>query len=183
MATIKHLPDGHDFFEPVSYLVKKVDLQRDPVGQPFRVEAQGIDASSWPPRYIPGLPTMASARKHGTVLRANSLRGCGGEDAILAMALNTHFQCASPEGWHFVTVQAKQNKKAAALQRELRLLSGPDWFHTHLSDLISHGQLALCRGLPRPEEDCLSSQERASHWQQMSVRSKRQRISDGWQAI
>ena len=94
------------------------------------------------------------------------------------MALDTHFQCASPEGWHFVTVQAKQTKKAAALQRELRLLSRPDWFHKHHSDLISYDQLAPCKALPRPEEAFLSSQERASRWQQLSGTSNRQRISD-----
>ena len=48
----------------------------------------------------------------------------------------------------------------------------------HLSDLISYGQLALCKAFRRPEEAFLSSQERASRWQQMSGTSKRQRISD-----
>ena len=41
-------------------------------------------------------------------LRAFGLKGFGGEDGIMAYALNTHFQCSGPEGWHFVAKRAQQ---------------------------------------------------------------------------
>ena len=34
-------------------------------------------------------------------LRMAGLQGLGGEDAILAAALNVHFGCSDPQGWHF----------------------------------------------------------------------------------
>jgi hypothetical protein len=34
-------------------------------------------------------------------LRMAGLQGLGGEDAVLAAALNVHFGCSDPQGWHF----------------------------------------------------------------------------------
>ena len=41
-------------------------------------------------------------------LRAFGLKGFGGEDGIMAYALNTQFQCSGPEGLHFVAKRATQ---------------------------------------------------------------------------
>ena len=41
-------------------------------------------------------------------LRAFGLKGFGGEDGIMAYALNTHVQCSGPEGWNFVAKRATQ---------------------------------------------------------------------------
>ena len=41
-------------------------------------------------------------------LRAHGLNGFGGEEGIMAYALNTHFQCKGPEDWHFVSKRVKE---------------------------------------------------------------------------
>ena len=59
-------------------------------------------------------------------LRAFGLKGFGGEDGIMAYALNTHFQCSGPEGWHFVAKRAEpQTMTAVQMRNEVRLLSKP----------------------------------------------------------
>ena len=35
-------------------------------------------------------------------LKAAGIKGSGGEDGIMSMALNTHFNCHGPEGLHFL---------------------------------------------------------------------------------
>ena len=85
-------------------------------------------------------------------LRALGLKGFGGEDGIMAYALNTHFQCSGPEGWHFVAKCATQ-KTMATVQRcnEVRLLSKPHWLHTYLFHLIATERIHLCKPLARPD--------------------------------
>ena len=46
-----------------------------------------------------------------TQVRALGLRGMGGEEAILTMALNHHFKCDSSSGWHFT---ARRKRKTPA---------------------------------------------------------------------
>ena len=74
LAAIKHSPFGHELSEPVSFQANKLDTQGEPVGQPFRAQAKGIDVSRWQPRYTPRLPTIASARRRGAahVLEAHT---------------------------------------------------------------------------------------------------------------
>ena len=81
------------------------------------------------------------AMKHlvwSTQLKAVGLKGFGGEQGIMAYALNVHFQTSSLAGWHFVAKRTVKRKSvAAALRNEVRLLSKPPLFHTHLHDLIA----------------------------------------------
>ena len=48
-------------------------------------------------------------------LRAVDLKGFGGEDGIMAYALNTHFQCPGPEGWHLFAKRVNKEKGWALL--------------------------------------------------------------------
>ena len=97
----------------------------------------------------------------------------------MAYALNTHFQCKGPEGWHFVSKHVEEKKKCAAqLSNEVRLLSKPKWIQTYVIHLINTGALTLCKKLPQPEHAVLSSENmRASRWQQLSTYGKRQKLS------
>ena len=107
-------------------------------------------------------------------LRAFGLKGFGGEDGIMAYALNTHFQCSGPDGLHFVTKRATQTTLTAVQMRnEVRLLSKPQWFHTYVSYLIATTRIHLCKPLPRPEAALL-----ASCWRQLKPTAKRQNISE-----
>ncbi len=261
LQSLKDTPYGHEFYVPTSFLVKVVGVDGEPVGQPFHLPPDHIDASRWPHRHVPRLPTMATARKYGAVqilqverkpdimkfyqytmstclreircrgiwhivmgwhvyvhvamsseslaesvgsmlgatrrhnitgnmamkhlvwssqLKAIGLEGFGGEEGIMAYALNTHFQCDSPEGWHFLAKRVVKHKRTAAeLQKEVRLLSKPAWFHTYLHDLIATGGLTLCKHLPRPEMAVLSPSEvRASRWRQLTTTAKRQKIAE-----
>ena len=113
-------------------------------------------------------------------LRAIGLKRFGGEEAVMAYALNIHVGCKGPEGWHVVAKRVKANKSIAArLHRELRLLSKPKWFNTYLFDLINTGKITLCKPVPRPEMAVLArSTIHASRWQQLTNTAKRQKISE-----
>ena len=94
----------------------------------------------------------------------------------MAYALNTHFQCSGPEGWHFVAKCATQKTMAIfQMRNEVRLLSKPHWFHTYLFDLIATERIHLCKPLPRPEAAVLA---RARLWRQLKPNAKRQRIEE-----
>jgi hypothetical protein len=113
-------------------------------------------------------------------LRAAGLRGFGGEEAILSLALNVHFQSHGPEGWHFHTSRAieYERTRAAFLHRDRALQNRPDWFHTCLTDLEKTGRHIICKSLPRPEEVLISRKELASRWQQENTTVKRQRLAE-----
>ena len=113
-------------------------------------------------------------------LRAHGLKGFGGEEGLMAYALNTHFQCSGPEGWHFVASKRKENiRRAAKLRNDVRLLSKPQWFQTYIHDLFTTGALTLCKHVPRPERAVLpSSITKSSCWQQLTTYGKRQRLSE-----
>ncbi len=100
----------------------------------------------------------------------------------MAYALNTHFQCLGPEGWHIVAKRIQKNKamNAAQLRNEIRLLSTPPWFQTYFVDLVRFGGLSLCKPLPKPEMAFLSprAKEEASRWQLLKPGAKRQKISE-----
>ena len=111
-------------------------------------------------------------------LRAHGLKGFGGEEGLMAYALNVHFQCTGPECWHVVAKRVKENKRRAAqLHNEVRLLSKPKWFQTYIFDLVTTGALTLCKNLPRPERAVLSSSI-ATAWRQLTTYGKRQKISE-----
>ena len=102
-------------------------------------------------------------------LRAVGLNGFGGEEGIMSYALNVHFQCKGPSGWHFVAKRVKRNKDVAtaALRNEIRLLSKPKWFPLYLNDIIFTGELNVCKFLPRPEMAFLPSVcQNSSRWQE-----------------
>ena len=184
LQSLTKAPFGHEFFKPISFLVRVASVHSQPLeARPFRLTADKIDMSRWAHRYIPQLPARACTQRYGEVdllevqtepdmlkfyqytmatnlteircrdlwyiviawqfyvhtvlsseslaegvgsflavtrrhningnmsmkhlvwssqLRAIGLKGFGGEDGIMAYALNTHFQCSGPEGWHFV---------------------------------------------------------------------------------
>ena len=92
----------------------------------------------------------------------------------MALALNTHFQCDGPEGWHFIAKRRKHKTLfAAELRQEVRLLSTPKWFQVYLFDLIASRAIKLCKHLPRPETALL-----ASCWRQLKPTAKRQKIAE-----
>ena len=97
----------------------------------------------------------------------------------MAYALNTNFQCKGLEDWHFVSKRVKEKKKCASqLNNEVRLLSKPKWLQTYFNDLITTGELTLCKTVPRPERAVLPSETiKASRWQQLSTCGKRKQIS------
>ena len=115
-----------------------------------------------------------------TQLRAHGLKGFGGEQGIMAYALNTHFRCTGPEGWHFIAKRVKDNKRCAAqVNNDVRLLSKPQWFQKYIFDLVTTGALTLCKTLPRPERAFLSSSMlRDSRWHQLTTYAKRQKLSE-----
>ena len=96
----------------------------------------------------------------------------------MALALNTHFQCDGPEGWHFIAKRRKHNELSTAeLRREVRLLSTPKWFQVYLFDLIASRAIKLCKQLPRPETALLASCWR--HFEPgLKPTAKRQKISE-----
>jgi len=53
----------------------------------------------------------------GAQLKAVGVKGTGSEDGFLAMAMNGHFGCKGPEGWHIVcrtSVDKGKRSKAKA---------------------------------------------------------------------
>ena len=57
-------PYGHEFYEAKSFVVKEVNTDN----LPFRVSADKISTpSSWPPRFIPRLPTEVTMPRYGKV--------------------------------------------------------------------------------------------------------------------
>lgn len=122
------------------------------------------------------------AMKHlvwSSQLRALGCKGFGGGDGLLAHALNIHFQCEGPDGWHFKTKRKQTQKSVAELHNQLRLLSKPAWFSRYLVDLFATGSLKLCKPLPRPEIVVLMPGERgASRWQHLTTTAKRQRLAE-----
>ena len=86
--------------------------------------------------------------------RVAGLRGVGGEEGILATALNMHFRCKGPEGWHFVQrsrpLAIGAAAKKAALRNEVRRSKLPSWVDSLVMDLWRERQLRFVNILPRP---------------------------------
>ena len=82
-----------------------------------------------------------------TQLKSIGLQGMGGEEGILSMALNIHFSCKDPSGWHICSKNSKisVSENSAVIRREVRLLRQPNWIATPLRDLIRSGQVKLIK--------------------------------------
>ncbi len=92
-----------------------------------------------------------------TQLRCAGIRGLGGEEGILATALNHHFGGHGPADWHFCVNQGEWKRssgstveKRVLLRRQVRGDALPRWLATPLQDLHATGQLQLCKRLPEP---------------------------------
>ena len=111
-------------------------------------------------------------------LKALGIRGASGEEGFLSMALNNHFVCQSPEGWHlFPSNQSNKSShwrnRKANVQRDLRLQNAPVWIGEHLLDLCATRQVRLCKHLPLPWEFAVSATEARDTQQSATVKRKR----------
>ena len=105
-----------------------------------------------------GRPKDVSAVTQATIVRIAGLRGHGGEEGIMADALNFHFGGKGPESWH--VRRGRRAKSAsgdvcaalrrAGLQRRIRLAESQPWVHDTLLDVAKSGQQTFCKVLPRP---------------------------------
>ena len=62
LQSLKTMPYGHEFHKPISFLVRVIDLSNEPSGVPFTISAEAVDTSSWPHRFVPKLPALASTQ-------------------------------------------------------------------------------------------------------------------------
>ena len=107
-------------------------------------------------------------------LKAAGLKGIGGEDGIMAMALNVHFDCNGPEGWHFTYKQHAPIRKTNLIQmrNEARLHKLPPWIASHLVDVVVKRQMILCKLMPRVDRFLMSKTDCEEN---LSAQQKRQR--------
>ena len=105
-----------------------------------------------------------------TQLKALGLHGMGGEEGFMAMALNFHFKCEGPAGWHFTCPSNGGSKSRSAvgdrqrIAREVALLKKPVWFRTPLLDVLAQGLMVLCKTrIPRPELFLFPKEELRAH--------------------
>ena len=89
---------------------------------------------------------------NAALARIAGLRGVGGEEGVLTTALNLHFRCNGPEGWHFVQRGRPLATGAAAKKAELRNLVRrsklPPWVDTLVRDLWGKRELQFVKPLP-----------------------------------
>ena len=97
-----------------------------------------------------GLQYIANA----AVARMAGLRGLGGEEGVLATALNIHFRCKGPVGWHFVQkgrpLAAGAAVQKAALRSQVRRDALAPWVESTVVDLHRAKQIQIAKTLPRP---------------------------------
>ena len=103
------------------------------------------------------------------------MRGTGGEDGFLSMALNNHFACQGPEGWHVTTKQPSSHWRKTDIARNVRCSQAPAWMGEHLLDLVSTGQIRFCKNLPLPWEFTAS---RADARREDPSTKKRKRVDE-----
>ena len=110
-------------------------------------------------------------------LKAAGLKGIGGEDGIMAMALNAHFQCRGPEGWHFLCKNSAhgEQKNLTQLRAEARLWNQPAWVTSYLCDVAKSSVMRLCKHLPSVDSFMLTKEERKND---LGAHQKRQRIDE-----
>ena len=81
------------------------------------------------------------------------LRGLGGEDDILSTALNMHFACPSPEGWHFMTsrrLAIGSSDVRQGIVEEVRRAALPPWIADTVRDLSCSRRMRFAIRLPYP---------------------------------
>ena len=86
------------------------------------------------------------------------LRGHGGEEGIMADAMNFHFGGKGPKSWY--VHRERRSKSAtgdvcvalrrAGLQRRIRLAESQPWVADTLLDVANNGQQTFCKVLPKP---------------------------------
>lgn len=111
-----------------------------------------------------------------TQLKAAGLRGLGGEEGILSMALNVHFNSQDPSGWHFQSKSANGDRKTKIdIHKEVRLSKQPSWVAALLVDLIRTRKLKVCKQLPRTST-FIVDKANAKEYDKLTPCYKRQRI-------
>ena len=97
-------------------------------------------------------------------VKAAGLRGIGGEDGIMAMALNVHFDCCGPDTWHFVRKKSADGDKKSLtqLRAEARLWNQPAWVASYLCDVVQSRGVNLCKKLPRVDSFFIAKEEKQS---------------------
>ena len=101
-----------------------------------------------------------SAVTQATIVRMAGLRGHGGEEGIMADAMNFHFGGKGPESWHVRRERRAELAsgnvcvavKRAAKHRRIRLAESQPWVSDTLLDTASSGQQTYCKVLPRPSK-------------------------------
>jgi len=102
-----------------------------------------------------GKPKEVDAFIQAAVIRLAGLRGHGGEEGILADALNTHFM-GGPEAWRFKKKSPASGGKSSVvhqkieLQKKVRLQHCQPWVATPLIDVVRGRCLQPCKILPGP---------------------------------
>ena len=93
----------------------------------------------------------------GAHLRMAGLRGVGGEEGLLATALNVHFKCRGPEHWHFRREHdggchdGGNVIARAVLHETVRRDAAPAWIENLWADLFRSRQIqAACNILTLP---------------------------------
>ena len=109
-------------------------------------------------------------------LKSLGLKGMGDEEGILSMALNEHFSCKDPSGWHFVAPRSRKSASGDTqrIQRDVRGQRQAEWISTPLFDLLQKGQMKLSKPLPRPHEGVMISREHAN----LPVTKKRKLVQE-----
>ena len=89
---------------------------------------------------------------NAAMARIAGLRGVGGEEGVLTTALNMHFRCNGPEGWHFLQrgrpLATGAAGRKAELKNEVRRSKLPPWVDTLVRDLCRKRELCLVKPLP-----------------------------------
>jgi hypothetical protein len=113
-------------------------------------------------------------------LRAVGLQGMGGEEGFLADALNHHFKCRHPSGWHFTAAKRVPRNFGPGVEsafgdadqswqrvlRDVRLSEKPEWFRTPLLQLVRSGRMQLATSrLPGPERFLMDVDDARRHRQ------------------
>ena len=89
---------------------------------------------------------------NAAMARIAGLRGVGGEEGVLTTALNMHFRCNGPEGWHFVQrgrpLATGTAEKKAELKNVVRRSNLPPWVDSLVRDLWGKRELQFVKPLP-----------------------------------
>jgi len=88
-----------------------------------------------------------------SLIRMAGVRGLGGEDGILSTALNMHFACPTPEGWHVFAshrLAAGSSDRHHRIVEEVRRAALPPWIADTVRDLACSRRTRYAIRLPYP---------------------------------